>query len=122
MAENLIQLAERYVRLSGELDATRDAMKRVLMNGGGESLPVRPSSPAARRAAGQRHPKAIAAAKIDEKIIGLLKDRPGMKVGDLARATDSKTSTTSERLRRMRERGFVAPADGGGWSVSAPPA
>ena len=31
----LVALAERFVRLSGELDATRDAMKRLLLNGAG---------------------------------------------------------------------------------------
>jgi hypothetical protein len=59
-------------------------------------------------------------AQIDEKIIGLLKDRPGMKVGELAKATSSKTSTTSERLRRIRARHLVAPVDGGGWSALSP--
>jgi hypothetical protein len=31
VAEDLIQLAERFVRLSGELDATCEAMKRLLL-------------------------------------------------------------------------------------------
>jgi hypothetical protein len=37
---NLVQLAEQFLRLSGELDATRDAMKRLLLNGAGETSPI----------------------------------------------------------------------------------
>jgi hypothetical protein len=97
-------------------------MLACLTNGAGAN-PVRPTSPAARRAAGQRHhPNAIAAAKIDQQVIDLLKATPGMKVSDLARLTASKTSTTSERLRRMRARHLVAQLDGGGWqAVDASP-
>ena len=35
MSGNLVEPAQRFVRLSGELDATRDAMKRLLLNGAG---------------------------------------------------------------------------------------
>jgi hypothetical protein len=35
MSENLVELAQRFVRLSSELDATRDAMGRLLLNGAG---------------------------------------------------------------------------------------
>ena len=31
MSGDLVELAQRFVRLSGELDLTRDAMKRLLM-------------------------------------------------------------------------------------------
>ena len=104
MSGDLRALAEKYVALNGEIDDVRREMLACLTNGGGAN-PVRPTSPAARRAAGQRnHPNAIAAAKIDEKVIDLLKATPGMKVNELAKATSSKTSTTSERLRRMRTR------------------
>jgi hypothetical protein len=41
----LVYLTERFVRLSGELNDTRDAMKRLLLNGAGES-PIRPTHPA----------------------------------------------------------------------------
>jgi hypothetical protein len=33
MHGNLVELAQRFVRLSGELGATRDAMKRLFLNG-----------------------------------------------------------------------------------------
>ena len=35
MSGDLVELAQKFVRLSGELDSTRDAMKRLLMNGAG---------------------------------------------------------------------------------------
>jgi hypothetical protein len=45
-----------------------------------------------------------------------------MKVNEIAKLTASKTSTASERLRRLRARHLVAPAEGGGWqAVDASP-
>ena len=38
-----LQLAEQFLRLSGELDATRDAMRRLLLNGA-EEPPKTPST------------------------------------------------------------------------------
>jgi hypothetical protein len=35
MIGNLVELAQRFVRLPSELDAARDAMKRLLLNGAG---------------------------------------------------------------------------------------
>ena len=47
---NLVELAKRFVRLSGELDLTRDAMKRLLLNGAGGGPERKPyASQAARR-------------------------------------------------------------------------
>jgi hypothetical protein len=57
VAENLVELAERFLRLSGELDATRDAMKRLLLNGAGDKPETPFSQPV--RASGGQHPKAI---------------------------------------------------------------
>ena len=48
MDGNLVELAQRFVRLSGELDLTRDAMKRLLLNGAGGPTKTlrRPGGPA----------------------------------------------------------------------------
>jgi Winged helix-turn-helix DNA-binding len=118
---DLVELARRYVAASDELESLRSEIRRAVMNGGAPTAEPKanPSSPAARRAAGQRHhPNAIQAAKIDQKVLDLLKATPGLKVGELAKATGLKTSTTSERLRRMRAGGSVAAVEGGGWSAS----
>jgi len=46
---DLVALAEKCVRLSGELDATRDAMKRLLLNGaGGKENPTPAERPGAK--------------------------------------------------------------------------
>jgi hypothetical protein len=53
MEGNLVELAHRFVRLSGELDLTRDAMKRLLMNGaGGPSV-----NPTSARRRGAKQPR-----------------------------------------------------------------
>jgi hypothetical protein len=99
----------------------RREMLACLTNGGGAN-PVRPTSAPRRGEPASQHPNAAKAAKIDEKVIGLLKDQPGMKVNEIAKLTASKTSTASERLRRLRARHLVAPAEGGGWqAVDASP-
>ena len=118
----LVALAERFVRLSGELDATRDAMRRLLLNGAGAE-PVRPTKPARSKPGGvekQKHPHAIAAAAAEGKIIEVLRSTPGMKTTEIARATDAKVNTTTQRLARMLDRGAII-RDGadGGWTASA---
>ena len=61
MSGNLVKLAQRFVRLSGELDATRDAMKRLLLNGAGTASenPTPARRPGAKRAAGRKRDIAI---------------------------------------------------------------
>ena len=116
MNGNLRALAEEYVALTEEIDGVRREMLACLTNGGGAN-PIRPTSAPRRGEPASQHPKA---AKIDQKVLDLLKATPGLKVGEPAKATSSKTSTTRERLRRMRARHLVAPVDGGGWSACLP--
>ena len=97
MAENLVQLAETFVRLTGELNATRDAMRRALMNG---SAPpeAKPNPTHAKRPGGigsqpkakptksaKAHPNARMAAEAEAKIIALLRSTPGMRPVEIAR-------------------------------------
>jgi hypothetical protein len=118
VSENLVELAQRFVRLSGELDAARDAMKRLLLKGAGE--PPKAPFVSARSKPGASHPAAIAAGNAEREIMELLKVRP-MGATAIAKAMDSKVNTTAQRLARMRERGLVAPAHGGGWEATAAP-
>lgn len=53
MGENLVELAQRFVRLSVELALTRDAMKRLLLNG---AVTKRKPTPAKRPGAKRRSP------------------------------------------------------------------
>ena len=109
----LVALAERFVRLSGELDATRDAMRRLLLNGAGDKPDTPFAKPVRSKPGGskQKHPHAIAAAAAEGKIIEVLRSTPGMKTTEIARATGSRTNTVSQRLARMRDRGAIT---GGG--------
>jgi hypothetical protein len=118
-SDDLVVLAKRFVGLTAELDATRDAMRRLLMNGAGGEAAPRPTQ--AGRPGDEAPPSAkmIAAAASEARIIEVLKEHPGMGVSALAEATAAKRSTTAERLRRLRAKGLVEAAEGGGWSAAA---
>ncbi len=58
------------------------------------------------------------AAEAEARIIDLLRSTPGMKTTEIARATQSKTNTTVERLKRLRERGQVAGGGAEGFTAS----
>jgi hypothetical protein len=116
--ENLAQLAERFLRLTGEVEEVRRSMLTVLTNGGGEKPEIPFSKPV--RASGgsqpSQHPNAAKAAEAEETIRTLLRERP-MRMGEITAAMAAKQSTTSERLRRLRQRGQVT-LDGGAWAAS----
>jgi hypothetical protein len=111
VSENLVQLAEQFLRLSGELDATREAMKRVLMNGA-EAGPFA-ATPARRPGANRSK-----AREAEVEIVELLKGRPGLRTSEIAQATGSVVVTTQDRLRRLKERGEVQAVGGGAWAAS----
>jgi hypothetical protein len=121
MSENLVELAQRFVRLSGELDSTRDAMKRLLMNGtGGPSVNPTP----ARRPGAQRpqskNLKALRGQQVEETILKLVQSSPGMGTAAIARATAAGRSTTVERLKRLQAKGRIErDGDGAGWRTPA---
>ena len=117
MSGDLVELAQRFVRLSGELDSTRDAMKRLLLNGAGAANenPTPARRPGAKRPR-SNPPKALRAAQVEETILKLLQSSPGMRTAAIARATAAQRSTTDERLKRLQAKGLVErdePAPGG---------
>ncbi len=113
--EGLVELARKYVALSDQLEAVRGQIARAVANGAaGEA--ARPTQPA-RSSGGSQHPNALKAAEVEARILELLKARP-MRMAEIAVETEAKQSTTSERLKRMRERGLVALADGA-WAITA---
>jgi hypothetical protein len=79
MSGSLVELAQRFVRLSEELDSTRDAM-RLLLNGAGD-LSENPAP--ARRPGGKRpqpsHRKPLRGLQVEETIVGLLRSSPGLR-------------------------------------------
>jgi len=123
MTETLVALAERFVTLTSELNATREAMRRLLMNGADPDPdpPVNPMS--AKRPGGKRshsppsNRKAARARQGEQAILDLLKMTPGMRTSELAKQTEAQMSTVSERLRRMKRRGQVA-SEGEGWRAA----
>jgi hypothetical protein len=117
---DLVTLAKRFVALSEELEAVRGEIRRCVLDGV-EEAPVRPPiKPAGRKhPAGQEHPAAKKAAVVEAEIMALLRDKPGTGTAEVARATASKTSTTVERLRRLREKGMVTGGGGEGWTAVA---
>jgi hypothetical protein len=71
-----LELAQRFVRLSGELDLTRDAMRRLLLNGAkGASENPSPATPGA-KGPQSNPPKALGAAQVEKTILELLRSSP----------------------------------------------
>ena len=119
MSGNLVELAQRFVRLSGELDSTRAAMRRLLLNGAGASSenPTPAKRPGAKRPQPSR-PKALRAAEVEERILELLRSSPGLRTGGIAKAMAAQRSTTDERLKRLQAKGVIE-RDGVGWRAPA---
>ena len=68
---DLLTLAERYVRLTAEIEETRSAMLACLTNGT-DPNPIRP----ARSSGGSQHLNAIAAKGAETEIVAHLKTAP----------------------------------------------
>jgi hypothetical protein len=118
---SLVELAQRFIQLSEELNTTRDAMKRLLLNGAGASgenpTPVR--RPGA-KGPQTRRPKALRGLEVEETIIGLLRSSPGMGTAAIARTTAAGRSTTVERLKRLQAKGRIErDGPGAGWRAPA---
>ena len=115
MSENLVELARRFVHLSGELDATRDAMKRLLMNDRGPKRKPYAGQAARREAAAVQSPKGAsgAASRRDDPqtpaiVAGLANDgdRQGDDGGEIddGRAAKAPSGEGPGRARRRRRR------------------
>jgi hypothetical protein len=114
MSGNLVELAQRFVRLSGELDSTRDAMKRLLLNGASAS-----GNPTPARRPGAKRPQPRGP-PVEEAIFKLLQSSPGMGTAAIARATAAGRSTTVERLKRLQAKGLIERDNAGaGWRAPA---
>jgi hypothetical protein len=108
MKPDLLELARQYVDLNSQLEEVRNAMRQALMNGGGSEAPP--------FAASQPSRFTEARAK-DQELVELLRSKP-MRPAEITKAMSAKTSTTNERLRRLRQKGLVAPAESGGWTAT----
>ena len=117
MSDNLVHLSEQFLRLSGELDATRAAMRKLLLNGEGGKSEVPFSRPTRPAVGGSAHPNARAAQAAENRILELLKVKP-LRASEIAVALEARQSTTSERLRRLRQRGLAASGASGAWAAT----
>jgi uncharacterized membrane protein len=116
-----VELAQRFVRPSGELDLTRDAMRLLLLNGAGGASknPTPARRPGAKRPQSNR-PKPLPAARAEETILALLRSSPGLRTAAIAKATAAQRSTTDERLKRLQAKGLIERDDAGvGWRAPA---
>jgi glycine/D-amino acid oxidase-like deaminating enzyme len=95
MSGNLVELAQRFVHLSGELDATRAAMKRLLMNGAGGAN----ENPTSAERPGAKRPQ-----QVEETILELVRSSPGLRTAAIAETWAAQRSTTDERLTSSGER------------------
>ena len=93
--------------LSDELEGLRDQFRRAILNGA--EAAVRPPQPS----------RTQAAAEAEQDIVDLLRDRPGLKSAEIAKATKARTSTTGERLKRLTAKGLIGREDAGaGWRAA----
>jgi hypothetical protein len=137
---DLVELAERLIRATAEVETVREAMKRLLLNGGGGESP-KPNPPRAQRLGGQEsqsesrsksqsrprsfsqpHPNAAKAAAEEGRILKLLQNQPGLKGAEIARTLTVKPNTASQRLARLSARGAISRGADGAWTASAAPA
>jgi hypothetical protein len=124
----LVELAQRYISLSAELEATRTAIAiEVSGSNGADSNPpprkangagnarARPTRRAARP--GTRWSTLANAATAEEKLVSLLKDKT-MSQAEIARATGSPLSTTAHRLKRLKAKSLIDRREDG-WRTIA---
>jgi hypothetical protein len=111
----LVELAQKFVALSAELEETRNAMRAALMNGS-DGNPMTAGS-TGRHKRGMNREAILAQSKAaEERVLALLREKP-MRPSEIVRATQGKHSTTRERLQRLRKRGVVEPA-ADGWRLA----
>ena len=107
----LVELAQKFVALSAELEETRDEMRAALMNGS-DGNPTTAGSTGPHKKRMDREALLAQSKAAEERVIVLLREKP-MRPSQIAKATQGKLSTTRERLQRLRKRGVVEPvADG----------
>jgi DNA invertase Pin-like site-specific DNA recombinase len=130
---DLVELAERLIRATAEVETVREAMKRLLLNGGGGEGP-KPNPPRAQRLGGQEsqsqesqaskrkslphHPNAILGRAAEARILELLKQGP-MKTAEIAQATATGKSTVVQRLTRMKAKGQIAGGGNEGYRAAS---
>jgi hypothetical protein len=89
----LVELAQRYVSLSAQLEETRNAMRAALMKGS-DGNPTMAGSPDPPNKGLDREAVLVQSKAADERVLALLREKP-MRPSEIVRATQGKLSTTS---------------------------
>jgi hypothetical protein len=55
----------------------------------------------------------------DEAVLTLIRDKPGVRTGEIVKVTQANGSTMAERLRRLKERGLIGGGGSEGWTATA---
>jgi hypothetical protein len=140
---DLVELAQRYVSLTAQLESVRNQMRKALANGA-DLLPARPTKPpvsggrttkphksksraAVRAKRPESRPKPSSRDEVmaravlaDEAVMTLVRSRPGVRTGEIARSTQAKSTTTVERLRRLKDKGLITGGRNEGWTAASP--
>jgi hypothetical protein len=116
MPADLVELATRYVRLTGELEETRSAMRVALADGHGGEIEARPTKPRP-KTPGKGLPRAeimARSAKADVQMIAILRAR-ALKPGELIRETRMSRGAVADRLNRLALKGLIEKDETGAW-------
>ena len=90
----LVELAQRYVSLSAELEETRSAMRAALMNGSGGN-PMKAGSSGPPNKGTDREGVLAQSKAADERMLALLREKP-MRPSEIARATQGRASACED--------------------------
>jgi DNA invertase Pin-like site-specific DNA recombinase len=113
---DVVELARAVCEADDALQAAKEALRIVLLNGAAGDDRRPPPPPRSKRPGPPiNQVRAATAAEAEAQIVALLKDRPGLKTSEIVKATGAKGSTVSERLRRLKEKGEVEGGGQDGW-------
>jgi hypothetical protein len=123
---DLIRLAEEFVATARQLDQIRQQMRIALTANGGDSesetaphpTQARPKPGKAGKARVSKAEMMAAAKALDETALDLIRAQPGVKTGEIRKALAMKSTTATERIKRLRQRGLIEP-NGEGWRIAA---
>jgi hypothetical protein len=82
----------------------------------GKAKAAKPAKPPPHGPHAERLAKSAVA---DEKVLTLLRGQPGARTGEIRQVIGAKSSTLSERLRRLARQGRVERS-GAGWAATSP--
>jgi hypothetical protein len=104
----LVELAQRYVDLTAELDDVRGRMKALLLNGAGNGAGSDgEQEPRANKRRASGKPSAVEIEANERALIEAITANPGAGPRRLAEITGARPNTTVQRLQRLEARGLI---------------